>query len=439
MTPPATHDLVSDAVLTIFGRSKARWAGLGDEMSAVFRENPGLSPEVRRLVLVRTRELVARLRTLDFAIGSELRKLGRARQDLARWLALEVLHGRLSPRAAERRCPQVDWEAVHAVEPRIAAIENPLTRLGVRHSIPDWAAEILIETFGDEGAVACASALLESPPRTLRANLLRVGRDELLDQLQAEGFEAKPTRFAPHGINLAPVSDVLGSPSYGAGDFEAQDEASQMAVELVAPPPQAWFLDLCAGAGGKALGVAATLQGEGRILATDISSSKIGALKKRARRAGAFQVRAIVTGEHDWPPEAAEFAAEADRILVDAPCSGLGAWRRRPEMRWSLTRAEAMALPESQLELALRAARSLKANARLIYATCTFNRRENEEIVDRVLKDVPGLEIVKVVEILGRRRAEAITDPLGTFLRMAPHLHGTDGFFAAVLRRRDFP
>jgi 16S rRNA (cytosine967-C5)-methyltransferase len=437
MEPETAPSLVSDLVLTIFARTRMEWARLADETSSVLRDaRQSLAPSVRREIIGRLRELVGGLRRLDFAIGPALRRLGRARQDLARYLALEVLSGRTEVSQARRRLPALDWDRVLAVEELVSAIPSPLTRIGTRHSIPDWAAQSLIDAFGESGAEACAAALNTPPPRTLRTNLLKIERDELAKLLRREGFEAEPTRHALHGLQLSPFSEVLGSALYGQGLFEAQDEASQLAVDAVAPPPRGLVLDACAGAGGKALAIASLLGGSGQILAVDVAASKIRALRRRLRRSGAFQIRALVTAPDDWPAEVHEFAGRADRILVDAPCSGIGAWRRRPEMRWVLGRSEAQALAARQLELASRAARALKPGARLIYATCTFERRENEAIVEALLARDPGLEPVRISEILGRRRAGPIADPTGTYLALAPHRHGCDGFFAAVVRRR---
>ena len=158
--------------------------------------------------------------------------------------------------------------------------------------------------------------------------------------------------------------------------------------------------------------------------------------RPRAGRAGAFNVTAEVVPEDHWPEAIATFAASADRILLDVPCSGLGSWRRRPEARWTLAPHDLDKLEQTQRELIDRAVLALKPGARLIYATCTLLRRENETQVEAALARHPQLELVRIAEILGKETATPIADATGTFLSLRPDRHGTDGFFAAVMRKK---
>jgi 16S rRNA (cytosine967-C5)-methyltransferase len=301
--------------------------------------------------------------------------------------------------------------------------------------MPDWIAARLLDECGD-GAEALATALNAEPPRTIRANLLRTpDRDALAEELRAAGVATEPTRFAPHGLVVDGTVALYELDAFREGRFEQQDEASQLCALVVAPPPRGRILDACAGGGGKALALAAELQNRGEILAVDAHDRRLAGLTPRRRRAGVDVIRSVHVARGAWPPTVAKFARRADRILIDAPCSGIGSWRRRTDARWSLDPDGCAAMRRTQSELLDRAIAHLRPGARVIYATCTVFRDENEDQIEAALARHPELETVRVAEILGRERALPITDPSGTFLRLRPELHGTDGFFAAVLRR----
>jgi 16S rRNA (cytosine967-C5)-methyltransferase len=308
-------------------------------------------------------------------------------------------------------------------------------RFGTRHSLPDWLAQRLLDEHGD-AAEALAQALDAPAPRTLRANTLRVGsREELAAELLADGVATRPTAYAPHGLTVDGDAPLFRLAAYDAGRFEQQDEASQLCALLVAPPPGGRVLDACAGSGGKTLAIAAMLGNKGEILAADTHAGRLHALSARCRRAGASNVRARLVGD-EWGAEVDAFAARADRILLDVPCSGIGALRRRPEARWRLDSAALAAMAATQAALLDRAAARLRPGARIVYATCTVFAAENEAPVAAALARHPELEQVPCKEILGGVLGKAIGDANGAVLRLRPDRHGTDGFFAAVLRRR---
>jgi 16S rRNA (cytosine967-C5)-methyltransferase len=212
------------------------------------------------------------------------------------------------------------------------------------------------------------------------------------------------------------------------GLFEVMDEGSQLVAELVAPPPGGRVVDACAGAGGKTLAIGANLGGKGRLLALDTDGKKLEELRRRARRAGLTNVEAKQVGE-----AAPAVKGQFDRVLVDAPCSGLGTLRRNPEARWRLTRAIVESFPARQIALLVTYAPLVAVGGRLIYATCTVARAENERVIERFLAERDDFVAVPVKEIWGRERAERLGD--GMTLRLLPNRHDTDGFFAAVLRR----
>lgn len=386
---------------------------------------------------------IAGQRRLEFALAmaSEWPRFAAPLRELALVLAARVERGWTTVEQARGLFAQaggrLDFAVVRRVEQRLDAMpaDESERAFALRHSLPDWLAARLLAEFGVD-ADRVLHALAAEPPRTVRTNILAVpGRDALAGELAAAGIPTSPTRFAPHGLHVHGTADLFATAAYRAGHFEQQDEASQLAATVVAPPPRGRVLDACAGSGGKTLALAALLQNRGEIVACDVHQDRCAALVQRCRRAGASNIRVRPIDEHGWTPEVAAFAARADRILIDAPCSGTGSWRRRPEARWRLAPDDLPALQRTQDELLDRAAGVLAPGARLVYATCSLFAAENEARVAALRQRHPELELVRIAEILGGAAAAPICDPTGTFLCLRPDRHGTDGFFCAVLRR----
>ncbi|MEY4674644.1 MAG: hypothetical protein RL148_2428 [Planctomycetota bacterium] len=386
---------------------------------------------------------IAMQRRIEFALAtasgwSALTADARAAADLLGW---RVLAGTLDVAGAATRFArfspvELPWAELAAVGERIDAVVDPVQRLALRHSLPDWAASELVARQG-EAAEAVARALGEPAPRTVRANLLRCkSREDLAARLAAVGVQTRPTRFAPHGLHVDGTVALTELSAFREGWFEQQDEASQLAALAVAPPPRGRVLDACAGSGGKTLALASMMGNKGEILAIDVHAGRLEGLVERCRRTGVSTVRARHVEEETWSEEVEAFARKADRILIDAPCSGMGAWRRRPEGRWLMRETSFPSLQRSQAKLLRRSAALLQPGARLVYATCTLRSAENEEQVRSLLAEDAGLELVRLAEVLGAAVAGPISDPSGTWLSLRPDVHGTDGFFAAILRRK---
>jgi 16S rRNA (cytosine967-C5)-methyltransferase len=270
-------------------------------------------------------------------------------------------------------------------------------------------------------------------PMALRVNTTRISREALIARLAEEHVVARPTRLAPAGLVLETRINAFGLSAFQEGLFEVMDEGSQLVAELVAPPPGGRVVDACAGAGGKTLAIGASMDGKGRLLALDTDGKKLEELRRRARRAGLTNVTARpVTAEGTTlPPEARP--GGWDRVLVDAPCSGTGTLRRNPEARWRLQPDIVRAFPPRQLALLVTYAPLVAVGGRLIYATCSVVEAENEAVVSRFAAERDDFVRVPVKEIWGKERAATAGD--GLTLRLGPHTHDTDGFFAAVLRR----
>jgi 16S rRNA (cytosine967-C5)-methyltransferase len=381
------------------------------------------------------------MRRLEFALagGQGLVGMMPRRRAHALVLAAAVLRDEMLPDGASRQFGAgdgaVDFARLLRVDEAIAATPDPVARFGRRHSVPDWFAARLMAQHGDE-ADAIATALASPAPRTLRANLLKVrDRDELARELAAERVPTRPARFAATALHVDGDADLFATMAFQRGAFEQQDEASQLACAAVAPPPGGKVLDACAGNGGKTLALAAALANRGVVAAADVHEGRLEALRKRARRAGATNLAVHRVDERSWTADVLAFAGRADRILIDAPCTGTGSWRRRPEARWGIDEASFHQLARAQEDLLGRAAAALRPGARLIYATCSLLAEENEARVASLLRRRPELEVVRLAEILGAAAATPIADATGAFLSLRPDRHGCDGFFAAVLRR----
>ncbi len=286
-----------------------------------------------------------------------------------------------------------------------------------RFSFPDWIGEHLEARFGDEVA-ALAEALDRPGPVCLRA---RGSREELQSALAKHGIETTPGRWAAQSLVVTtPRPNLYGLGPEFLGRFEVQDEGSQLLGELVDVREGDVVLDLCAGAGGKSLQLAALVGPEGKVHATDVDLPRLERLRTRASKANA---RVLIHGLQ------APSGLLVPRVLIDAPCSELGALRRGPDLRWRLEPSLVGSMPSLQLGLISTGLRHLAPGGRLVYATCTFTREENEGVVEAALSAHSDLHVIPPA------LPAAVIDSSG-FLFVTPHRHGTDGFFGAVLERR---
>ena len=368
------------------------------------------------------------------ALGPEFEESRGPERILALHLASRLLRGVIDVACAAGELPAIAWERALEHDRVLRADPDPVRAFAQTHSLPRFLSARLLEQFGAEPAALLAAALRTPAPIALRANTLKGTRDELLAQLAARGLAAEAGRFAPDALSIEGFANVFEWPEFAAGLFEQQDEASQLVAALVAPPRRALVVDACAGAGGKSLALAAWMHNKGRILALDTHERRLDELRRRAARAGAFNIIPLPAPRAGAPlaPELEAVRGKAERVLVDAPCSGLGALRRKPDILRQLDVRALERLPKEQLAIAREARSWLAPGGRLVYATCTLLREENEEVVEKLVAD--GLELVSAREVLGGALGDKVCTSDGRFLRLLPHVHGTDGFFAAVLR-----
>lgn len=405
-----------------------------DLVAQRFRQDRRLGSKERNAVSTLFYDMLRQVRRLEYAFALGVK--GGVRGDVTGdelYLTWMVLNDELGLSEAAYDMPEVQWERVARAPDSIAAIKDPVERLGVAQSVPDWMARRFLEEHGDQ-AEPMLTALNQRGPLTLRVNPLKATREQVAERLKEEGWETTPCELAPLGLNLERHINVFSLDAFKEGWFEVQDEASQLVAELVAPPPGGTVADVCAGAGGKTLALAGWLKNKGFIVAADTHSGRLGELVKRSRRAGISNMQAVLMSREDYPAPLSKRTGQFARVLTDVPCSGLGALRRNPEARWRWTEEELDRFPIQQLDIARKALTLLQPGGRLIYATCTVLKAENQQVVETLLAENPSLEVVSPAEIWGRERAEGLLDPSGRFLQMLPHQHGTDGFFAAVLR-----
>ena len=415
-------------VVEIYSLAARDWLLAPQALGRAFRGARELRSAERRFVGEAVYGLIRWRRRLAFATG---KPDATPLQLYLAWMRTEFPEEALIE--SELRVNGLDPARIADVDDRLATIADLDERAGTALSYPTWLVQRMVAERGREDAEALLAAMNRRAPLVARANRLKNTREELAAYLSEERVPTKPSSLANDGLELLTHVNAYGLAAFKAGRFELQDAGSQLIAELVAPPPRGVVVDACAGAGGKTLALGALLGNRGRLVAFDIGDRKLEELRTRARRAGLTNVHAVAVDEQLPVDEELALHGRADRVLCDVPCSGLGTLRRNPEARWRLSAADLDELPAKQRQILTRYAPLVAPGGRLIYATCTVGASENDAIVDAFLAANPSFTPVPAKEILGKARAEAIGD--GQRLRLLPHVHDTDGFFAAVLRR----
>jgi 16S rRNA (cytosine967-C5)-methyltransferase len=309
--------------------------------------------------------------------------------------------------------------------------DDPVGHLTHALSLPEWLARRWLEAFGPAEAAALAAACNEVPPLTVRANALRGDRDALLEALRPRWPEARPCAFAPAGIVLGRGGNPAADPAFAEGRFAVQDEGSQLVVALLDPQPGERVLDACAAPGAKATAIAERVAPAGRVLAVDRHPRRLALVGREARRLGLENLD-LLAGDASRELGPAVPPAAFDRVLVDAPCSGLGTLRRNPDLRWRARPDGGLALAPLQLALLRRAAVALRPGGTLVYSTCTLAAEENEAVVRSFLAETRAFRLAP--REAAPAALHALLDAEG-FLHTFPHRHGADGFFAARMER----
>ena len=314
---------------------------------------------------------------------------------------------------------------------RARSLDKTSLPFAVQANLPDWLAERLLAEFGAEQAMALALALNQPAPVDLRVNTVKAKREEVQAQLAEEDFACQPTPYSPLGLRREDRAPLFHTKCFKNGLFEIQDEGSQLLALMLEPKRQEMVVDFCAGAGGKTLHIGALMANAGTVYAFDISTKRLEKIKPRLKRSGLSNVR-TASISHERDARVQRLKGKIDRVLVDAPCSGTGTLRRNPDIKW-----RALDLPElidNQRRILAAAAELVKPGGRLVYATCSLLREENDGIVEDFLAAHAEFRPLPANEILARRHVPLTME--SSALRLYPHQHRTDSFYAMALERK---
>ncbi len=307
----------------------------------------------------------------------------------------------------------------------------------VRAELPQWLFDLIEAQYPD--AEAMYPAMMEGAPLDLRVNLLKANRDEVLEGLQAAGVEALATPYSPDGIRLPTKPGLTQWPVYKDGLVDVQDEGSQLIARLLTPRRREMICDFCAGAGGKTLAMGALMRSTGRLYAFDVNEKRLAGLTPRMRRAGLTNVHPVaIRNEQD--NRIKRLNGKFDRVLVDAPCTGTGTFRRNPDLKWRLSPSELQRVNDIQKSVLEHASRLVKKGGRVVYATCSVLKRENQDVVEAFLAAHPDWSLVPAQEVLEQQNIHfepTQWERFGEYFQMLSHVNNTDGFFAAVLQRNE--
>ncbi len=422
MHPNALLDLTTELL-----RSVQKLDSPADALvSMFFRKHRDLGPRERHTLaetiyeLLRKRLLYQHLvQNAKGADGSVERRLA-----ILAWQGNEgFLRGALNPQ-------EQTWLA------EVAKIDRAALPEKLRHNLPDWLANPLREQLGDE-FWPLVEELGKSAPLDLRVNVLKGKREEVQRTLAEAGITAELTPHSPWGLRIQGKPALSKLPVFTGGGVEVQDEGSQLLALITDAKRGEMVVDFCAGAGGKTLALGASMRNTGRLYAFDTSGHRLEALKPRLARSGLSNVHPAQIA-HERDDRVKRLAGKIDRVLVDAPCSGLGTLRRNPDLKWRQSPKALEELQAKQTAILASAARLLKPGGRLVYATCSLLAVEDEKVAEAFnAAHGDDFEVLPALAALEAGRADNPA-PLvaGPFLRLWPHRHHTDGFFAAIWQRR---
>ena len=443
MTPKAPRrlreDLIAQVCLEAYGGVR-RDGRLADRaLDFVLRQRKQLYSSERRAVAERVYALLRRQRLVDVLVEKGWKgfaELAVSKQDLVRLGVARLLEGDTADEVADGLSFKGDdaRRLRHVFDARVKLEKlSSLERFAIEASLPDFAAQKLVEEVGDE-AMEAAEAMNVRGPLFGRVNTLRATREQVLTALTREGVEVHETALSPLGVRLETRTNVYSLEAFKQGLFEVQDEGSQLLGMLVDAPPTK-VVDACAGAGGKTLQLAAQMKNRGELFAFDVDARRLDELRERTRRADAHnvRVRALTDDDEALAPVSA-LVGQAHRVLIDAPCSGSGTFRRKPDGRYRLTEASLAEHVALQKRLLERFSPLVRPGGLLVYGTCSFFRDENEAVVEDFLGRHPEYRLLPAERSLGAPLAGQTCRE--GMLRLFPHRHGTDAFFGAILERK---
>lgn len=301
----------------------------------------------------------------------------------------------------------------------------------MKSNLPDWIWQKLVSVHGASEALLLAESLNQPAALDLRVNTMKAERDDVIKALAEAPIIAEPTAYSKIGLRVRKKPSIQNLPLFKDGTIEVQDEGSQVLAQILGAKRGEMVADFCAGAGGKTLALGAIMRNTGRLYAFDVSEKRLAKLKPRLARSGLSNVHPVVIA-HERDAKIKRLAGKLDRVLVDAPCSGLGTLRRNPDVKWRQTEAGIAELNVKQSAILDSAARLVKAGGRLVYATCSVLVEENEAIAQAFLQTHADFTLVPMSTALAEQKIDL---EMQDYLKMLPHKHATDGFFAAVFQR----
>lgn len=417
--PPAVIHQTEEVLREIL-----RFTGPADgTLSRYFRDHPRLGSRERGVIaegiygLLRNKSVYSSF--AESGGGATMRKL--TLLGLADAVGVDALGG-LSE-------DETEWLA------RVMQIDRSLLQPSLRANLPQWLFEKLVARDGQEQALQLADALNQPAPLDLRVNSIKAVRDDVMAKLAEAPILCEPTPYSSLGLRVIKKPALQNLPLFKDGAIEVQDEGSQLLSQIVGAKRGEMVVDFCAGAGGKTLSLGAAMRNTGRLYAFDVSEKRLAKLKPRVARSGLSNVHPVLIA-HERDTKIKRLAGKIDRVLVDAPCSGLGTLRRNPDVKWRQTPESILELNAKQTAILDSAARLVKVGGRLVYATCSLLNEENEDIVSQFLFTHPNFSLMPMKEVLVEQK---IALEMQDYLKLAPHLHHTDGFFAAVMVRNAPP
>ncbi|MDP3287961.1 MAG: RsmB/NOP family class I SAM-dependent RNA methyltransferase [Methyloversatilis sp.] len=390
-------------------------------LSAHFRDQRALQSRERAFVAEHAYLVLRRLRWLRAVAGENAG---------ARKLLITAL-ARIEGLGHKFLAPLISRNEAQWLETLAPTADTELS-LGERTDLPDWVIERLLTQMDEASLLSLARALNTQAPLDLRVNLMKSDIEAVTATLTNNGLTVTPGRFSPWALRLGERPSLTKNPVYEKGIIEVQDEGSQLLALLLAPKRGEMVVDFCAGAGGKTLALGAMMRSTGRLYAFDVSEKRLIKMRPRVARSGLSNIHPVlIDSENDIKVK--RLAGKIDRVLVDAPCSGLGTLRRNPDLKWRQTPTAVEELVVKQGAILAGAARLVKSGGRLVYATCSLLDAENRGVIDTFLASHPDFVRLPANEILAAGRIDLDT---GMDLELRPDVHGTDGFYAAVMERR---
>jgi len=418
MHPNALLDLATELV-----RQALKFDAPADTIVSNFlRHHRALGPRERHALAETTYAVVRQRLVLQHLAQSGTGALERRLAALAWQGSDNFLRGALGPHEQK-------WLA------EAKAVDRSTLQEKLRHNMPDWLAGALKAELGED-FWPLVQAMEVAAPLDLRVNALKAKREQVQAELKEAGLEAEFTPFSPLGLRIHGKPALQKLPLFIRGDVEVQDEGSQLLAVMVAAKRGEMVVDFCAGAGGKTLALGASMRNTGRLYAFDVSGYRLEGLKPRLARSGLSNVYPAQIA-HERDDRVKRLTGKIDRVLVDAPCSGLGTLRRNPDLKWRQSPKALEELCVKQTAILESASRLVKPGGRLVYATCSLLRRENEDIAQVFSDAHPDFEFLPAAALLTAGQVER-ADELDSngYLRLWPNRHQTDGFFAAAWQKK---